>query len=122
MKPNVCFYLLILCLSISCDDIFVTDISNKEIIINCPKDQFTTKSTTPIVFWWETLDGAETYDLQVVSSDFDNIIKLYLDVSIDSTRFNITLPAGDYQWRIRANNSSFSTQYIIRTISVVNEE
>jgi hypothetical protein len=96
----------------------VQDISNAEIVINCPKDEFSTKSENNIFFWWEPLSGAESYNLQIVSPDFEDIMQLRLDVSIDSCKYTINLPPGNYQWRIRAYNGSFSTSFITRTITI----
>ena len=111
---------------ISCDDIFIEDISNRELSIICPNDnwelelQDDSTTTADVVFWWEYLKGADYYDLQLVSPEFSNIDKLLFDVVVDSTnKYDVILPAGYYQWRIRARNSSFSTDYVIRSFSVM---
>jgi|ERR1035437_3525948 hypothetical protein len=118
MKIKLSLILLLWSLISSCDDIFIKDISNTEITIECPKDGFTTSSTSEILFWWDNLDGATRYDLQIVSPDFTNITQLNLDVSIDSCKYTLTLPSGNYQWRIRASNDAYVTQFTTRNLFI----
>ena len=126
MKQTVYYFSLLVAFCISCDDIFVKDISVNEIIIICPRDNWEFKledDSTAIVFWWEYMNGADNYELQLVSPDFSNINKVLFDVVVDSTnKYSTVLPAGQYQWRIRAKNNSFSTDYITRTFLLLEND
>jgi len=95
----------------ACTDILETDISGQEVKILSPLDRATV--TTPqSIFWWEPLDGATQYELQVVSPSFKSIINLHADTVLKQNIFTMELPQGVYQWRIRAQNSAYQTKFI----------
>lgn len=62
-------------------------------------------------FWWEPVEDALKYRLQVVSPDFDKTQRLILDTLIETNKFNYTLDPGNYEWRVRAENGSSQTAY-----------
>jgi hypothetical protein len=62
-------------------------------------------------FWWEPVENALKYRLQVVSPDFTNTARLILDTLVTANRFNFTLDPGIYEWRVRAENGSSQTAY-----------
>jgi len=62
-------------------------------------------------FWWEGVEDALKYRLQVVSPNFTNTARLILDTLITPNRFDFTLDPGSYQWRVRAENGSSQTAY-----------
>lgn len=62
-------------------------------------------------FWWEPVEDALKYRLQVVSPNFSNTARLVLDTLIIPNRFNFTLDPGNYEWRVRAENGSSQTAY-----------
>ncbi|CAM4116657.1 hypothetical protein SAMN06265348_103277 [Pedobacter westerhofensis] len=62
-------------------------------------------------FWWEPVEDALKYRLQVVSPNFTNTARLILDTLITPNRFNFTLDPGNYEWRVRAENGSSQTAY-----------
>ena len=129
MKKIAFYFLPLLVFCISCEDIFVENISNREITVICPGDNWELElrddstMTAEVVFWWEYLKGADRYVLQLVSPDFSNINRLLFDVVVDSAnKYSMALPAGQYQWRIRARNSSYSTGYVTRSFSLLEME
>ncbi len=100
---------LIIC---SCDDLFeVTDISEQQVIILAPKNTVTFSNNDTINFSWEALEDAETYEVQLATPDFENATQIVLDSITETTRLNATLNTGDYQWRVRAVNSGYTTAY-----------
>jgi len=123
MKQILFYLTLLLILCASCDDVFVKDISGKKILVLCPDNNWEIElqndSTITVNFWWNYLDGADNYSLQLVSPDFLNINTLIFDMVVDSNKYSIDLPAGQYQWRVRANNSSYSTNYTIKSFSII---
>ncbi|MBL7932784.1 MAG: hypothetical protein JNL60_12820 [Bacteroidia bacterium] len=91
-------------------DFIVEDIDNKTLTINAPAADLQTDINT-ITFWWEPLDGAEEYNLQIVRPDFSKVTQLLLDTSITGTKFNFTFTPGTYQWRLKAANAGHSTAF-----------
>jgi hypothetical protein len=101
----------------SCRDIIVPEISNKSLIILAPADSIETDNLTQ-TFWWEELDGADYYNLQIVKPDFASISQLILDSNCKDTKLIISLSPGKYQWRIRAVNNASATRYFTRSITI----
>src|SRR5215468_5122110 len=76
----------------------------------------TSTAVTDVVFSWDPVAGAKTYELQV-SPNGDWANNITLDVSVKGTRYSAptTLDNGSYFWRVRAkdaktmpNNGSWS--------------
>jgi hypothetical protein len=114
MKPNLFFcaiigVFIIGCLA-SCKDIIEPDISKKAVQLQAPGANYKSASYN-INFWWEGVDDALTYHLQVVSPKFDSIGSLVLDTTLKTTKFSINLSPGNYEWRVRAENGSYKTAY-----------
>ncbi|MCZ8284300.1 MAG: hypothetical protein O9353_02505, partial [Bacteroidia bacterium] len=95
----------------------VKNIKNKTVNIVAPADGLTTPSNN-ILFWWNEVDGAEKYNLQIVKPDFNSVIQLMVDTNIIGTKFNAILTPGNYQWRIKAFNAGGSTVYTTRSLKV----
>ena len=102
---------------IGCKTFFLPEIKNSYVQINSPIDGFNTSSDV-VSFWWEELDGAEKYNLQIVSPNFDTIQRLYLDSMIVVNKFDVSLPAGNYQWRIRAENYDQASNWVTRNLTI----
>ncbi|RYG30633.1 MAG: hypothetical protein EOO01_36465 [Chitinophagaceae bacterium] len=86
-------------------------------ILNSPMDGYKSSKYAQS-FWWEDVDNARSYRLQVVSPSFDSIGALVLDTILKSNRFSFTFEPGDYQWRVRAENSGSETAYFTRSFSI----
>lgn len=104
-------------LVIACDDVFEADLSGQKVTILAPNDHFTTSNST-ITFWWNELEDAELYRLQIVSDNFSSITTLWLDTLISDHQFNYNLPPGDYEWRIRPENYSSVGSYRTRSLTI----
>jgi hypothetical protein len=106
MKINL--YLLLsaaaLLLLGSCKDIIQPDIGKKQVNLLAPGDQYTSKNYT-INFWWDEIENASAYRLQIVTPNFDSIGALIADTLVQSNKFAFNLEPGSYQWRVRAENS-----------------
>ncbi|WCT13659.1 hypothetical protein [Mucilaginibacter jinjuensis] len=94
----------------SCKDIIEPSITDRTITAEAPGDKFQTTSYN-INFWWDDVDDALQYRLQVVTSKFDSVPGLVLDTVVKATKFSINLNPGNYQWRVRAENGSTKTNY-----------
>jgi hypothetical protein len=98
-------------------DFIVEDITDKSIVVLSPTNNLVT-TTNKITFWWEELNGAEKYNLQVVKPTFSSIAQIISDTNITANKFTLTLQPGNYQWRIRAMNSGGNTSYQIFNLKV----
>lgn len=108
------------CTFFSCAELgfFEKDLNNKQIILNSPPDSLQTVVSTQ-TFWWEEVDGATKYRLQIVHPNFLMPLQLVLDSTITQLSFDYTLiPGKTYQWRVRAENESSETPYVTRTLFV----
>ena len=108
----------LLVLLVSCEDILeVEDISNKTVIVLAPSDT-STLNITDINFSWDSVEDAEHYKLQIASPNFESANQIVLDTTITATSFNQTLELGNYEWRIRAENSGFETNYTTQSFTI----
>lgn len=115
---NVAILTSLLVFLYSCTkDFIVKDIKNALVSIIAPIDNLSSPNNT-ITFWWDELDGAEKYNLQIVKPNFNSVAQLILDTNITSTKFYKTLTPGTYQWRIKAINNGGSTAYVTRNLII----
>ncbi len=98
-------------------DFIVVDIDDKSITVNAPANNLVTPNNS-ITFWWELLNGAEKYNLQVVKPNFANVAQLVADTNITGNKLTLSLQPGTYQWRIKATNAGHSTAYQIFTLKI----
>lgn len=115
MKPCLSLYRFVFLCSIvlllsACDAIIEPSISKKIIQPEAPSDQYQSTSYT-VNFWWDEVDHALSYRLQVVKPDFSNPGSLVLDTIVKKNTFAFTLSPGNYQWRVLAQNGSSETAY-----------
>jgi hypothetical protein len=104
-------------IGIACSQIFEEDISDKQLNVIAPSNNVQTPYYNQ-VFWWDKLDGATQYRLQIVSPSFNNLQLLIIDSTTTSDKITYTLRPGTYQWRIRAENFSYQTEYVTRELIV----
>lgn len=110
--------IMLIFIMISCTkDFIVKDIKNKTVTIIAPADGLNTPNNL-ITFWWEELDGAENYNIQIVKPSFSSVQQLIVDTLVVGTKFNHTFTPGTYQWRIKASNAGGSTDYFTRTLTI----
>ncbi|HEY8400841.1 MAG TPA: hypothetical protein VIK89_06245, partial [Cytophagaceae bacterium] len=99
--------ILLVCvlLGASCNEIFEKPVENSEMYINSPADSITSSSFTQ-TFWWEPVEGAANYRLQIVSPSFKEIRAIAVDSIITSTKCKIVLDSGSYEWMVWAFNNT----------------
>lgn len=103
----------------TCEAIFEKNLEGEEVFLIIPLDNLTTDLAAQ-TFWWEGVDGAEGYNLQIVTPGFDSILRLIVDTNTINDRYETNLYPGVYQWRVRAYNYSSSTDYYGRSITILN--
>ena len=110
--------ILLLLVSITgCKEFIEPSIHEKQVILLAPANE-TEGAVYAQSFWWEEVEDALSYRLQVVSPDFTNTARLVLDTLVHSNRFNFTLDPGKYEWRVRAENGSSQTRYTAASFTV----
>lgn len=125
MIRKVLIIFVIVRLASGCNIIFEEDLSKEVILVNMPVDG-TISSDTSQLFWWEMLDGALAYNLQIVAGSFDNPLYLLVDTNAVGNKFLHNILPGEYQWRISGWNNSSETEYgyhlLTITDSTIDEE
>ncbi len=102
----------------SCEKIFEEDIEKQKVIIISPADSALISGQS-VTFWWEEIEGATQYELQVVSPGFNNATQLLLDTLLDINKclFNFN-NSGAYECRVRALNGAYRTAYTIHSFTL----
>jgi hypothetical protein len=93
-----------------CTEIFEEDISDEVLTIHTPLDNSIFNSSY-VQFWWNLLDEATVYNIQVVTPSFDSVIRLLIDTNLSDNVFEWSFPSGEYSWRICAKNGSYNTAW-----------
>ncbi|PTQ92446.1 hypothetical protein C8P68_11246 [Mucilaginibacter yixingensis] len=115
MKLNLIPYYLMLMvlvggLASSCKEFIESDISGSKIQPEAPGNNYQSANYN-VQFWWDQVDDALTYRLQVVAPKFDSVSRLVLDTVVKTNVFSINLEPGVYQWRVQAENGSSKTAF-----------
>lgn len=107
---------------ISCDEIlFVEDISEENVVLLAPLSD-TEVSTGEVIFTWESVQDAESYHLQLATPNFENASQILLDTLLRKRSFSKELLKKEYEWRVRAENTSYQTAYTQAFFRVVESE
>ncbi|MFK5855101.1 MAG: hypothetical protein QM503_03145 [Bacteroidota bacterium] len=111
-------YVLIVTIAItSCSDIFEEDISTETVVLLSPHNNIETTLSTQ-TFWWDYVADADFYQLQVVMPDFNETERLMLDTLLSKNQFIFNLSPNSYEWRVRALNSGYSTDYTSYNLTI----
>lgn len=111
---------ILICLAVffvGCKEFIEPSIDKKAVVLNAPSDGTETGQYKQ-TFWWNEVEDALKYRLQVVTPNFDHTVSLVLDTLIERNKFNYTLDPGTYQWRVRAENGSSKTPYTVASFVV----
>jgi len=94
----------------ACEDIIEKDISKDRITLMAPADNLTTIQLTH-TFWWDWLEDAEQYNIQIVEGSFSSVTRFVLDSTVSENKFTYTLTPGNFEWRVRGENNGGNTPY-----------
>lgn len=119
MKTYKTLIVIILCACFSdcTKDFVVKDIKHASVVVLAPANNLSTPNNS-ITFWWEEMDGAEKYNLQIVKPNFTSIQQLIADTNVTGTKLRVTLNPGTYQWRIKGVNNGGSSQYTVFNLTI----
>lgn len=121
MKKILIFkVVLCACFCIGCNDIFEKDISLSTIDIITPEDNLVITKPS-VLFWWDYLDGSDFYELQIASPNFESIESLIVDTVLYGNLINVPIVTGVYEWRIRACNSAYCSNFFFRSLVISGE-
>ncbi|SRR5258705_9798890 len=110
-RSNIFLITILACLlAAGCEETLEKDIAGQKVNLLAPANNLITADTIH-TFFWDNLDGANQYRLQIVSPRFDSIVKLIIDTPINRNTFMIDLNLNRYQWRVRASNSAFTSAF-----------
>jgi|SRR5690606_29817485 len=96
----------------------VGNISDKTITVLAPKNGTVIDSIA--IFTWEALEEAQNYHLQVAKPSFEDASQITIDTLLEKTNYTKQLGSGNYEWRIRGENSGYVTAYSKQDFIVVN--
>ncbi len=111
MKTRLILTLLLplFLLQIACEDILIDDLRDKKVVLLSPANNHISIVETQ-TFWWEAMADATEYHLRIVSPSFDNMASIVVDEYLTDNNFTITLPPGEYQWKVEASNNVGTTE------------
>ncbi len=89
----------------SCNDIIETDISEEVVFLYTPGDSMNL-NYNKVIFIWDPVKDATDYILQIAKPEFPAI---FIDTVVWGNKFEIALDSGQYQWRVIAENSGYSS-------------
>ncbi len=110
--PIYIFVLLGLILTFSsCEEIlFEPDITNTTIEVLAPKENTVLTSST-VFFQWAAVEGATSYEVQLATPNFENARQIVFNTTVEETSYSEELPPNDYEWKVRAQNSGYSSAF-----------
>jgi hypothetical protein len=107
---------------LSCEEILMEDdISDETLVLLAPADN-TQFYSTSVTFNWEPVQYATNYRLQIAKPSFAGATEIVLDTEIAVTAFTQQLNIGEYEWRVKAINSAYQTDFVTRKVIVVSNE
>ncbi len=115
------FILVIISFFTSCEVFMEEDIENGIVKILSPADGTKTEVVTQ-TFWWEEIEGATGYRLQIVEPSFDAAEIILMDTLVAGDKYDMTLYAGDFQWRIRAKNNAYQTVWTTADLTIISSD
>ena len=111
----LCFvFTLVFCCS---EIVRVQDISEDFVNILAPTNN-AILNTTDVSFNWENVEEAEEYNIQIASPNFSEAIQIVVDTTLTSSSLSKTLFIGNFQWRVKALNSSYETNYTTNSFTI----
>lgn len=117
MKQKISILVLVTFFMISCEAVFVENISDDYVQILAPVSD-TDLSEGNVNFSWKEIVDAEEYQLQIATPTFVNATQVVTDTTLTSLSYTQELLTGEYEWRVKAKNSQYETRYSIANFTI----
>lgn len=105
-------------LAFSCTkDLVVKSVKNATVNVLAPANN-TITSDNAVTFWWDAVEGADKYNIQIVKPNFNAIQRLITDTNVTGNKYTQNLSPGVYQWRIKAVNGGGSSAYTLYNLTI----
>jgi len=108
-------------LAVACQSILEQDINGESVLLISPPDGHHSTNYTQTM-WWDEVQGASGYNLQVVSPSFSYVRKLVLDTNVTTNQFIYTFYPDTFAWRVSAFNPAYETRYAFATFYIDSTE
>lgn len=105
----------------ACSMFFEEDVEAEEIILLAPLDNAFTEVLSH-TFWWATIPGTSSYRLQIVTPSFEHTELLLLDSLMEGDKFDFSLYPGEFEWRVRGENSAYNTKWSAASIVIYSSD
>lgn len=120
LLKNGC-YVLLLAFAIhllSCEEIIgEEDISEAQLVLTAPSNG-ATLTETDITLSWELLKGADHYHIQIATPSFEGALQVVKDSVLAGNSLFVALTPNAYEWRVKAVNSAFETEFSTGAFSI----
>ena len=112
MKKNIFLFLISLPLVFySCEEILLEqDISTSTVELLAPSEGAIVETST-ISFRWTAVEGASAYHIQIATPGFSAPQQVITDSIVNDNFYLEDMPEGEFEWRVKATNSGFTTTY-----------
>lgn len=118
IKLKIAFLPLLFIAVISCEDIlFEENLTEKAVTINAPVNNSVLTNTT-VHFNWNTVNGADEYQIQIAKPAFSNAVQILVDSTLSTNQISFSLESGNFEWRIRGMNNNSQTPYNTSSFSI----
>lgn len=124
MRTLVAAALLSIVIFASCENILeVPDISKESVVLLAPSDSSSVIQSN-VNFTWNEIFEATQYHVQIAAPSFENASQIVLDtlIVVDSAytgpSLRKTLIDNDYEWRVKALNSGYETEFALNRFAV----
>lgn len=112
---RLCFLFFVV---VSCQDIIdEPDITNEIVSVLAPTDG-AILTQTDVSFHWSVVEGATEYHMQIATPNFATATQIVLDSTVTTNSFSKPLELGDYEWRVKAENANYQTEYSTQSFSI----
>ena len=102
--------IFIVLLLTSCTDLFLPNLARQNVTILAPANNVLLTNAT-VTFWWNPVNTATQYEVQVVQPSFASAQTLVMDSIVTGTKCFASLSPGSYQWRVQASNGGTTTPW-----------
>lgn len=104
-----------------CDAVFEDDLEEVTLDLFSPSDGAELGNTL-VQFQWDSVKEALEYDFQLATPSFsEENFMLITDTTSEDTHLTRILPLGEYEWRVKARNSSSESEFSVSSFEITGE-